>query len=287
MAKKGTFRSKKGAHKDPPRPDESLDVELEGCLDHFPDLVWGHKWMFVYDPSAAPGTPEAYVDVSIVMWNKVTYDLATEVSNYRRIYPVKFTSSGANTIEFALDIKRNIDETYQYFRLKMRAPSEENYPAFAIETIGHWAAPGHGVSAAHDSFKYKIRRKPGSNDVSFDADFIGKTGRGAITVSGSDPVTPTLNQTYGMGLHLDYWLSIHENPTSGDRAKVKAIDYYYWSKNRSADKIFLNRSSLSDVKNGVRFRLLPSTLELTIDPNFRLEKYIVDPKGFGSGGNGM
>ncbi|MEM7801081.1 MAG: hypothetical protein AAF633_17950 [Chloroflexota bacterium] len=267
----------------PKKPRDELYVDLEDCLGNFPDLTWGHKWTFVYEPGASL---DAYVDVAIVLWNKSTYKFASQVSNYSLRHPIGYSTTPTSII-FDLNLKANIDYTYDYFHIPLDAPPAENYPAFAIETIGSWSAAGHALHALHDSFRYKIRRVPGTSDIAFDADFRGKVGRGPIMVDSSRPVTPpALNRTYGMGLHLDYWKSVWVEPASKEPAKVKAVDYYIWEDDASVDEYFLNRSPLLDEKNGVRFVLTPSPLELTVSSNFDLEKFIVDPKGFGSGGNG-
>ncbi|MEM8860638.1 MAG: hypothetical protein AAGD96_20140, partial [Chloroflexota bacterium] len=253
--------------------------------------VSGHNWTLIYDHP----TQIATLKVGIVSWDEERYTLTDIHYNCEYEYD-DATVNGDEVILELIQTKNGvtgglrgaIEDCYDRSTiapLNGFVPPVESYPAVQFETIGKWEEANRGQLIKHPSFDYYFDANKDDVTIRLDADRGTLNGGGSTNnrdiQSKSNPFNVANNKgaPFHAASYFEFWISLFDAP----QGRMNYVEHYFWDQN--GDVFNFTPKQKQDAE-ALRIVLEPTEMIITPPGGFELEKFIVDPKRFGTGGGG-
>lgn len=252
--------------------------------------VSGHKWLLIYDHPKQT----ALLKVGIVSWDEERYSLTDIHYNCEYEYDNATVSGDRVTLELdqtttgiAGGLRAAVQDCYSRASIQPEngsVPGVENYPAVQFETVGKWTQADRGQMVRHPSFDYFFEINSGSDVIIvLEADGGSLSGSGQTnnrsiaSKSRAFRVPNRVSDPFHSATNFEFWQSVYDSP----EGRMTYVEHYLW--NPSGE---VYNFTAKQEQKAAALRIILDPVDLVIEPpaGFDLDKFIVDPKNFGSGG---
>lgn len=247
----------------------------------------GYKWSVVWDAH----TPKvAYLYISVATWNRHTYRMASLIhpkgaANTPNWAVVKIpVTQSRGKVTFQTKLKDEIEKVVHSFGVVVKPI--DLYPALVLEFAGKLESLSKPFTVQVDDAKrnnilqFSATPDPRNKSIDYNLNYPNRYGKQPrpVTAAGS----ASTEEVMGMGLHFDYWRAIYPHEGFGrENHRCSFVDVYTWGKHKTESVEFVKKS-LQPTPRPVFFPLEgQQNWQLEIDRN--IEKFIIDPPGFGAG----
>lgn len=228
---------------------------------------FGHKWKLTYEHSSAT----AILNVAIVNWD-IERAVLTEVF-YGCEYEFANANRNGDSVRLQLDsIQDRIEDCYSQAGYGRNVPRFEKYSAIQFEVSGSFQQPTNGGLISHPTFKYGLDQSGNNVNV-----YISASGdRGQIKGETDKFDASGGIQNFHAASNLFFWTSLQDQ-----NVMLSYLEHYVWT---DPTKIQTTAKQEMGRVNAVVFDLGQTELEITPPNGFSLDKFVIDPGGFGKGG---